>query len=165
MLLRSAAENVATFAGIRVYRQANLLDADVIVQLTEKDYGPVVMRHVRRLIEEIDRDWTLIKLGVAMFAFSTVNGLAYSRVRMKQIVDLPTVLRIQNNYAEATWRYLLYRHDHRHAVLSFTNHVRRFLLTITTIVESHRIERHTQIVDTFLKDLHRRWTNVSLSFV
>ena len=160
VLLRNAAETVGTFAGLCVCRQANLLDDDVIVRLTKKSYGPVVMHSVRRLIDFIDQDWTLIKLGVAMFAFSTVNSLASSRVRMERLDDLSTVLRVQNSYAEATWRYLLYRSDHRHAVCCFTNHIRCFLLTITTIVEAHRVEQHTLMVDTLLDELHRTLTNV-----
>jgi hypothetical protein len=158
ILLRCAMENARSFAAVLVFRQAQLFDQPDISKSIETIYGSIVMNLTKRLLNEVDRDITFVKLGIAMFAFSTTNCASYTNVGLDYLKNIKDILRIQNMYAEVAWKYLLYKCNHTQAVICFTNFIKSLLLVNIAVIEIHQSQHHKRMVANLIEKIDQQVT-------
>ena len=158
ILLRSAMENAGTCGSILVYREVQLSDQPDMPQSIETIYGTIVKNLSKYLLDEVDRDMTFVKLGLAMFAFSTTNYSCYSTIGFDQLTNIKDILRIQNMYAEVTWKYLLYKYNYAQTVIFFTNFIKTQLLINVAINEVRQSEHHKLIMGNLTEKINQHVT-------
>jgi hypothetical protein len=146
VLIRYAMENAGSLGAILVLRRVPFCDNPGFVKTVEDIYGSVVMNLTKRLIDNVDPDIIFVKLGIAMFAFSTTNCASYPNVGLDHLRNIKNILRIQNRYAEVAWKYLLYRYDYEQAVKCFVNFIRCLLIVINVIVETEQAQQHRHMI-------------------
>ncbi len=153
ILLRCAMENAGSFGSILVLRESQLFNHSDIVKSIETIYGSIVLNHTKRLLDQVDRDITFVKLGISMFVFSTMNCANYTNIGLKNFQNIKDILRIQDIYAEVTWKYLLYKYDHRQSVKCFINFIRCLLIVNKAIIEVHQAEHYKRMVENLIEKM------------
>jgi hypothetical protein len=158
ILLRCAMENAGSFSSVLVFRHAQLFDQSVTVDSIEAMYESIVKNLTNRLIGKADRDETFIKLGIAIFAFSTTNCSNYTNIGCNYLKNIKDILRIQDMYVEVAWKYLLYKYNHAQTVICFTNFIKTLLLINLAITEAHQSQHHKSIMENLIEKIVRQVT-------
>jgi hypothetical protein len=134
-------KNAGCFTIALIVREIPLFDYS---DLTES----ILIKH---LPTEIAHDRTFIQLGVVMFFFSSINHTDYSDTDYDYIKD---ILRIQNFYAEITWKYLVYKYDHTKTVICFIHLIKSFVIINQAISKIHEIEQYKQMIDNLIEKIN-----------
>jgi len=120
VILRSAADNVSCIGPEFILSHCHLFNLDRFSNAIETMYGRrQIDMHVSAM-KFIDPDIVLVKLGLSLFAVAE-NTYSYSPNISTDLTNPINILKIQNKYAELTWKYLLYRYGHYQAVKRFIN--------------------------------------------
>jgi hypothetical protein len=151
-------ENAGSFGAVLVLRQTKLFDHPGITESVETVYGSTVSNLTLRLLDEVDRDITFVKLGIAMFAFSTNNCASYTNVGLGYLKNIKDILRIQDMYAEVAWKYLLYRYDHQQAVKCFINFIQCLFIVNTAIIATHEELNHKRMFENLIEKIDQQVT-------
>jgi len=120
IILRSAADNVACIGGTYIMQHYQLYDLDVFLTTMNVKYGNRTMDIHIPARKYIDSDVVLVKLAISLFAFSENSCCYYSNLS-KDLTNPIHIVKIQNKYAELTWKYLLYKYGRYAAVKQFLN--------------------------------------------
>jgi hypothetical protein len=139
-LLRYTMENAGNITLALILREIPLFD---YLDLTES----ILINITKHLSNEIARDITFIQLGIVMFIFSTTNHTNYSDNNFVYLKNIKDILRIQDLYAEITWKYLIYKYDHTQAVICFIYLIKSFLMINRAIIKIHQSEQYQQIIE------------------
>jgi len=119
ILLRNTMKYVAGIGSCLISRCTRLLDNVTFYKSAEAIFGSSALSNSIRTIDQLDSDGTLVKLMLALLAFSTFDYIYYTNIAPDNLLNMKEVLRIQNMYTELAWRYLLYKYDHKRAVMCF----------------------------------------------
>ncbi len=120
MILRSAADNVTCIGAGFAMQHCYLYGLDAFLNALELKYGKRTVDIHLWASRFIDPDIVLIKLAISLFAFSENTCFNSSNI-LNDLINPINILEIQNKYAEVTWKYLLHRYGHYHAVQRFLN--------------------------------------------
>jgi len=120
MILRSAADNVTCIGAVFSMQYCYLYGLDAFLNAMKLKYGKRTIDIHLWANKFIDPDIVLIKLAISLFAFSENTSFNSSNIS-KDLINPINILEIQNKYAEVTWKYLLHRYGHYHAVQRFLN--------------------------------------------
>lgn len=105
----------------------------------------------RRLALRLNFDLVVMKLFLAIASFSTYRLVGYFNDSPKNLTNVKDIQRIQDEYIEITWRYLLYKFDHQQAVKSFSELLRCIFLTNSAVALSEEIRWFHEKVDLISK--------------
>ena len=158
ILLRSAMESAGSFGSVLIFRELRFFDQPGVLESIETLYGTIAKNLTTRLLHEVDRDITFVKLGIAMFAFSTTNCSSYTTMGLNHLTNIKEILRIQNMYVEIAWKYLVYKYSYAQAVKCFINFIRCFLMVNSITVETHQEEDHERMVENLIEKISRQVT-------
>ncbi|CAF1214716.1 unnamed protein product [Rotaria sp. Silwood1] len=120
ILLRSAAENVSCMAMVFAIEHFHLFSSEIFSNIIEKIYGKHSITLQLMAMKYLDPDTILMKLAISLFTFSE-NTYSFNPNIPKDLTNPINILKIQNKYAEITWKYLLYKYGHYQAVKRFLN--------------------------------------------
>ncbi len=123
-LLRNTVQYTVGIGGMLVLRQHHLFDYPSFYNSAEIIFRPTAAASFKRAIDQLDPDDAFIKLILAIFAFSTINCTAYTKLGLINLINIKAILSIQDIYTELVWRYLLHKYNHCEAVIRFSNLVR-----------------------------------------
>ena len=101
-----------------------------------------------RLSQLLDFDMIIMKLFLAILSFSTFRYTVYPHTSSSNLSNIREILRIQDQYIELTWRYLLYKCDPEQAVKCFSDFIRCVFIVNEGIVEVQRVRWFTDMIDT-----------------
>ena len=157
-LLRSTVEYTTNIGAAFLLREGQLLDRPDFFRSTELIFRPSAVALTKRLIDHLDPDMMFLKIMISIVAFFTSNYTMYPSTPFTHLKDMKAVLRIQDAYTELVWRYLLYKHSYRDAVLCFSNLIRCLLLVNDSVVEAHDAPEVTDIIHSVVHLTEERLT-------
>ena len=153
VILRSAADNVTCIGAIFAIHQCRLFDLDMFTKAMNTTYGERTVELHRQAAKFIDTDLVLIKLALSLFAVSELTSFySPSSSSSTTFTDTRAILRIQNKYAEVTWKYLLYRHGHCQAVKTFLNVTRWFLAISSCMFHIQSLVKHNNDLNSLVEN-------------
>ena len=153
IILRSAADNVTCVGAIFAIHQCRLFDLDMFSKAMNKTYGERTIELHRQAAKFIDTDLVLIKLALSLFAVSECTSFySPSSSSSTMFTNTRAILRIQNKYAEVTWKYLLYRHGHSQAVKIFLNVTRWFLAISACMFHIQSLVKHSNDLNSLVEN-------------
>lgn len=146
-LLRTTVQYTTILGVIFTLRQHRLLDYSSFYNCAEIIFGSITLDFTKRVIHQLDPDDTFIKLILTTLGFSTINYTVDTKNNLTKLTDTRKILSIQDMYADLAWRYLLYKYNHRDAVIRFSNLIRCLFHTNDAIVAAHESERYKNMID------------------
>lgn len=119
VILRSAADNVTCLGAAYAINHMHLFDLQPFYKQVETIYGVSAITLYIWANRLIYSDLTEFKLALALFAVSE-NTNSFSSHASARFTGSLACFRLQNQYAELTWKYLTYKYGWRDAVTRFT---------------------------------------------
>ena len=104
-----------------IIHKLGLMDSVVYFDAVGMISHPSVIPTVQRMACRLDFDMTVMKLFLAVLSFSTTSCTVYSNTPARSFSNSKQILDIQNSYVDLLWRYLVYQHNHEHAVRCFSD--------------------------------------------
>jgi hypothetical protein len=151
-LLRSAAECVTCLGVALVCNRAHLNDCQPFIDVLSHTYGNDSLRMIRSVLKFIDADVNIAKLALSMFAFSGTNNTLF-------LVNEPTmddgaleISRIQQSYAELTWKYLLYKYGLQQSIQRWIQLIQCHLAATETVHRYQTIEKHVHAMEFLVEE-------------
>jgi len=155
-LLRNTVEYTTGIGGAFILQQTQLFDCPAFFKSAELIFRPASVALTKHLIDQLDSDIVFIKIIFAIIAFSISNYTSYTQTTSDNLIDTKAILNIQDMYTELVWRYLLYKHNHREAVLCFSNLIRCLFLLNDSVVEAHEEQQFTDIIHSVIQSTEQK---------
>ena len=149
ILLRRTMVSVASLSCCFLAYTSQLLSNTIFSQKMESTYGEVSSHYGLLTAQRLDRDIISVKLIMALMIFSTFD-CSTSSSKNNYLEETTTILKIQDQYIELTWRYLLYRYDHQRAVLCFSNLIRA-LFSLHYSLSSIEVGHYNEMIDSLVQ--------------
>jgi len=157
-LLRSTVEYTTTIGGAFLLRQVPLFDHPAFFESAELIFRPSAVTLITRLIDQFDPDIIFMKIIFGIIAFLIFNYTVYTNTPPINLMDRKRILCIQDIYTEIVWRYLLYKHNDREAILCFSNFIRCLFLVNESVVQAHEAQQFTDIIDSVIQATQQKLT-------
>ncbi len=151
ILLRATVQYTSSIGGMFMLRQHRLFEYESFYKSSEMIFGSSAAAFTRLVINQLDSDDTFIKLMLIILAFSTINYTVYAKNIPISSMNTKEIISIQNTYIEITWRYLLYKYNHREVVIRFSNLIRCLFLVNNAIIEANNSDQFIKMVDTIIE--------------
>lgn len=151
IILQSAANNVSCMTSSIILQRYPLYSHNAIYDTVVSMCGEELIDIFKRAIKFIDTDPVIIKLALALFAFSEIT-YSYHSHAPKDLTNPLHILQIQNLYAEITWKYLLYRYGYIQAIQRFLNLICWVNATIPQVTCMQGVSLHLNDVKTIAGD-------------
>ncbi|CAF0904331.1 unnamed protein product [Adineta ricciae] len=155
-LTQTTAKFTTSIGGMFLVSQRHLYNHSSFYRSAECVFRPESVATTKRIIDQFDPDCTFMKLILATIAFTTTNYTIYSESAPK-LINVKAILPTQNMYIEIVWRYLLYRYNHKEAVVRLMNVVQCMLLVNNAIVEAHDSRQFIEIVDIVVEQTQQKF--------
>jgi hypothetical protein len=149
-------ENAGSFTVAFVLRQLPLFDYPDLTESIENHFQSVLMNFTKHLHNEINRDITFVKLGIAIFVFSTINCASHTNIGLDYLKNVKDILHIQDKYTEIAWRYLIYKYSYRQAVIFFTNFIKSLLVINSAIIEIHQSQQYKRMAENLIEKINQQ---------
>jgi hypothetical protein len=151
ILLYNTIKHTASFSSTTVCQQVRLLRHPAFYNAIELISNASMIPTIMCIERLFDFDMIIKKLVLAILAFSTTNCTIYSDSSTGNLSDLKQILRIQDTYIELIWRYLLYKYDHKQAVICFSNLIRCLFAVHDVIIRGCEIQWFTDKIDSLIQ--------------
>ncbi len=158
ILLHKSMKNVAALCTCFITHHTRVLDNPVFYKSAETIYGSGRLSNGNRAIDLLDCDGTFVKLVLTLVIFSTFDYIYYINMIPVNLMNMKTVIRIQDMYVELTWQYLLYKYDHERAVICFSNIIRCIFLINAGLIEMTEDKQYSDMIDTLIKETEETLT-------
>jgi hypothetical protein len=144
--------NAGNFTAALLLREVPFIHYPDITKSIENN----LINLTKYLTNEISHDHIFVKLGIAMFIFSTTNCASYTNIGLDYLKNIKDILQIQDIYAEIAWRYLIYKYDYTQAVIYFINFIKSFLVINSTIIEIQQSKQHQRMVEILIEKINQQ---------
>ncbi|CAF1365516.1 unnamed protein product [Adineta steineri] len=155
VLLHMTLKQTASLSANFMYHQVGLSDCigylNTLASITNVDLIPIA----KRVAERVKLDTVVMKLFLATLCFSTINITVYSNSPPLIFSNIKQILDTQNKYIEITWRYILYKYDHEHAVKCFSDLVRCMFAINAAMIQVENIQWFESHIDTIIKQTEK----------
>ena len=151
ILLRHTIKHTGCFGATFVLHQSQILDDPLFFIATETIFTPTVVSTIQPITRSFDVDPTFNKLILLILAFSTINYTNFETNLNENLLNLQRILRIQDNYIEITWKYLVYRYTYVQAIQRFCQLLRCLFRINHTIATVDRNRDYTKIIDSVVE--------------
>ncbi len=161
ILLQNTSSYAGTLSSNFVLYKVGLTDYpiyyDAIEIIIRSREGADAARCLRILL---DFDITIMKLFLAILSFSTISYTNYSNTSPVNFSNMKQILRIQDEYIELAWRYLLHKYNYEWAVKCFSNFIRAIFAVNVAIViaQEFQIQWATETFDSFVQQIEQTLT-------
>jgi hypothetical protein len=152
VILHSAADYLSCMGLQFILHHFHLFNLNTFSNAIEAIYGRRPIELHLSAMRFIDPEIVLIKLAISLCALSEITYI-YSPNISRHSTNPINILKIQNKYAEVTWKYLLYRYGHYQAVKRFLNIIN--WLEVITLFVSHAqsLTTHVNNLNSFVEKL------------
>lgn len=152
LIVQNAAKMVAGFSLTLIGSTSKIFVTPVCRETLDNIYGKSASDSCQHAGKRLDTDETFVKLMISALIFSTFRCTEYMEgADSNTISDVKTLLRIQNQYIEIAWRYMVYKYDHQRAVRGFSNLILSLMHLHESLVEVSRVEKFNQTVDSLIE--------------
>jgi hypothetical protein len=151
ILLETSTGSITIFSALFIVQQSRLLDQSGFLQAMEEIFGLNTMNIIKHLIDQLDFDLTCIKLVLSILAFSTINYTIYTNTDADKLINMKTIIDVQDRYIELLWKYLLNKYDYHQTVICYSKLVRCLLTLNTILVELYEVKFFTGIMDSIVE--------------
>jgi hypothetical protein len=151
ILLHCITKYITMLGSSFTVRQAQLIDHPSYIQSIESLFGSTTMIILRHLIDRLEFDVTFIKLVLSILSFSTINYTIYTNTDPINLINIKTIIHIHDTYTELAWQYLIYKYDHRQAIIYFSKLVSCLLTLNAILVEVHEEKSFRDITDSIVE--------------
>ena len=160
ILLRNTTKYIGYLGVCFIMRRTGLLNNLTFHKSAEIIYGFDTIENIYRTVNRLDFDCTIFKLTLALIVFSTFNYTYYHNISPVNLMDIQTILRIQNIYSDLTWRYLILTYDYERAVMYFSNLIKCLLSLNDVIVEATNFQQCNDMINSIVKQTEEQmiWT-------
>lgn len=124
LLLNRTMKHVSGMMASFILRASHLYEELTFYETIQHLYGQQCAATGALASTFFDQDMTVAKLTLSMLIFSTLDCAYYMERNPSRFKYLSFIQKVQNQYAELTWKYLIYRYDEKRAVRTFSNIVR-----------------------------------------
>ncbi|CAF3685643.1 unnamed protein product [Rotaria sp. Silwood1] len=155
ILLRSAAQNVSCMSMVFAMEHFHLFSSKIFSNTIEKMYGKYSITLQLLAMKYLDPDIILMKLAISLFTFSE-NTYSFIPNILKGLTNPINIFKIQNKYAEITWKYLLYKYDHYQAVKRFLNLISWLEATSIFMFHSQNLTLHINDINSLVQQTEFR---------
>ena len=161
VVLHNAIENVSCLGSGFLLRQSGLIANSAFCQGLENTFGSIPFNFTLRAISLLDEDVNLVKLTLSLFAFCTSGCTVFDKnSSFSYVKDYRALLRIQDAYTEAIWKYLVYRYTYSHAVVRFTRLVQCLIVAWTVKTHLQSVKNHTDAIDSLIEKFEEQHMDV-----
>ncbi|CAF1171248.1 unnamed protein product [Adineta steineri] len=150
IFLPSAAESVTWLGAIFCWNHFQLYNCQSFMANFKNIYGDTCMNLIQNVLKFIESDTVIFKLALSIFTFCNNISLLRS-ITTSKTLDTLALFRIQNIYAEVTWKYLLYKYNFTQCVQRFMKIVQCFLAVTDTIYNAQNILLHVKDIETTIE--------------
>jgi hypothetical protein len=150
-MIHTTVKHATTFGGIVALDQTKLFGDPLFFKSNETLFGLDVMAAAKHVADYLDYDMTFIKLIIAVLSFSPTNYTVFTNTSVRNLIDIKTILRIQDTYTELAWRYMVYKHSHEHAVTRFSQLIRNIFYLQRAVVGVDTVQEYTDIVNSVVE--------------
>ncbi|CAF1413561.1 unnamed protein product [Rotaria sordida] len=147
ILVHNTMKYVGSLGACFIIHHTGLLNNLAFYKSIEIIYGSSILTNSNRIICQFNFDDTFFKLVLPLLIFSTFDYTYYTNIVPINLMDIKTILHIQNIYTELAWRYLICRYNYRQAVINFSNLIRYIFSLNNTIVEAIELKQCKDMVD------------------
>lgn len=151
IIVRTATANISCMGSTLITRNYPLYHIDIFTRTITNVYGEEVINKHRWSMKFMDSDMVLLKLALSLFAFSEIN-YSFSPNLSKGTTNVLNIVKVQNRYAEVTWKYLLYRYDYCQAVRRFVNLTSWFIATAHYIGEMQNLSLQADNINSLVEE-------------
>ena len=151
ILLRNTKKYIGYLGLCFIMRRTGLLNNFVFRNSAEIIYGFDTIERIYRTVNRLDFDCPIFKLALALIVFSTFNYTYYHNISPVNLIDIQTILRIQNTYSDLTWRYLIHTYNYERAVMYFSNLIKCILSLNDIVVETTNLQQCNDMIDSIVK--------------
>ena len=154
IVLHSAADSVSCLGGGFLLRESGLITNCAFREAAENTFGRIPFSLTLTTISLLDQDTDLVKLTLSLLAFTTSSCTIFNEnTPFSSVNDYQSLLQIQNIYAEAIWKYLIYRYSYSHAVIRFTHLVHCLVVALTLKTHLQSVKYHRDAVDSLVEKI------------
>ncbi|CAM4947978.1 unnamed protein product [Rotaria socialis] len=129
----------------------DLLNNLIFYKSAENFYRFNTLASTVRILNQLDFDSTFLKLALAILVFSTFNYTYYNNLAPVELLDIKTILHIQNIYAELTWEYLTCKYNHKQAVMYISTFIRCLFFLNDAIIDAIEIKQYKDMIDSVIQ--------------
>ena len=153
--LRNIAENVHCLGTAFTWQQSRIHQSPSFVPIFFETYGSGLFDSIQRILKFIDSDMITAKLALSIFAFCNHTSIFAPR-RTNGPFNPLAIARVQNVYAEVTWKYLLHKYGYSQSIERFNRLIQCFLAATTTISDMQNVSKHLEDMKTLVEqtELH-----------
>lgn len=145
ILLHNTMQYIGGLGICYTIRQTSLFNNISFCKSVEIIYGSNLITTSNRIINQLNFDSTFFKIILALLSFSTLNYTNYTDIVPVNLIDIKTILRIQNMYTELAWRYLVCKYNHKEAVVYFSDFIRCVCSFNDIFVEAYELQHCTDM--------------------
>ena len=120
---------------------------------------PQVIPATKRIVHRFDFDMIMIKLLLVILSFSTTNLIVDPTSSLENFSNTKEILRIQDNYIDIAWRYLIYKCGFPGAVKCCSDLMRCVFAVNEILVQTHNVQWISDMFDSLIQQ-----TKQNLSF-
>ncbi|CAF1357220.1 unnamed protein product [Adineta ricciae] len=158
VLLRTGADSIACYGGVFSMYQFQLNICRSFLKALFRIYGEHSLYLTLNSIKFIDHDIVLNKIACLLLLFTRTTCIFSPTALSSDQMNTNVIFKIQNQYADVTWKYLLYRYGHCEAVQRFTNLIQSLLAVIQMMSQVQSVQSH-------VNDIERIVENTELEFI
>ena len=151
LVLQQSIQYTGALGAAIIVQKLQLICCSLFCRAAEGIYGVDAFNDGAQAGSRLDCDVGFVKLALAILMFSSFDHLHYTNPESSNLKDVKAILRIQDNYVELAWRYLIYKYDHQRAVLCFSNMIRCFFLLHKGVVAVSIVEEYNTMINTLVQ--------------
>lgn len=153
-LLHRTVKQVAGLNCCFIAYAAGLTTTPACYQSLVSIYGSSTLVGGNRAVKRLDSDLVVVKLILSMMMFCQFDCVEFDEKWPTIVVnDMKSIVKIQDQYIELIWQYLLYRYDHDYAVRCFSNLILSLLALSKALVHVVQVKDYHEIIDTIVQDI------------
>ena len=150
ILLHTATSNVVCIGAQFILYHSQLRNYNLIWYYFEQIYGATVANCNRWSLKFADSDLIVSKLSIALFTFSS-NAKIFYRDIQTESTNIHNILSIQDRYAEAIWKYLIYKYGYEESIKRYLHIIEWFLAIMVFIQTVHEVDLYINEVESIIE--------------
>lgn len=146
-LLKRTFHHTNSLIGCFLLRISQLYDEIGFLQTIGTLYGESTVADTARGSLFLDPDPTVMKLILSTMIFSTLDTASFFNQSYYKLENPRQVLSILDQYAEVTWRYLIYKYDFERAVRCYSRIIQCIFFGLKSLLVGGNHEDFQEMVD------------------
>jgi len=154
ILVQNNLNGIGSFNSLFAASEAKILDNEFCIAICNEIYGADFIKESQRLMTRIESNGTLMKMMLAILAFSSNCSIVLPdrmfNLRNTLTTDSIVLIQVQDTFIILLWKYLVYQYGFIEAIRRLNNLVKYYLDLLNRINEINN-KRHVEMVDVIIE--------------